>query len=292
MPFDRDAAKAAGYSDEEIDYYLSSKRAAAPAARGSSTPRRTGFAESALATLTPIGATLGAVLGGTGGAAAGGIGAVPGVLVGTSAGAASGRILEQAVRRLLGAPPAQAEVFGVPLPQAFDLPETALGYASGQAAGGVVAAAPGAAFRALRAAPAGVRKAALRFLFGQIPGVRTAQDLAELATTFRRVPPAEVAATRPPARRPALPRNRGPQSREQTLYKPAAAAAPKPPGSLSELATVLERSLELERQMTAAGFTSAQKAMVRAELAGPVAPGALGNVMRRPPSTYGPQVGQ
>jgi hypothetical protein len=190
MPFDREAAKAAGWKDAEIDSYLA-KQSASVRPRG-----QYDWREEALGKLPGLGAGVGGALGFAAGLPEGGIGAIPGTLIGTGAGAATGRNLEQMGRRWIGLPQAQANVFGQPLPQALDLTETALGYTSAEAVGLATAHIPSAA-RAL-ALHRWARPAA-RVVASMLPG-GTARAVSRLSAALEAAQEMAAAAVQAPVR--------------------------------------------------------------------------------------------
>lgn len=112
MAFDREGAKKAGYSDQEIETYLASKRSGKP--RGVVPENLRDPTRRALGLLPVAGGAIGGGLGATGGAAAGmGVGSIPGAVVGGVGGAAlggaGGRAAENALlQALLGDEPMDA----------------------------------------------------------------------------------------------------------------------------------------------------------------------------------------
>lgn len=173
MAFDRAGAKAAGYTDDQIDAYLMAKGAAGSAQnRIASGPEQSpmpsrapsNLTRTALGLLPAAGGTIGALAGGAGGTVFGmGVGGFPGAVGGGTLGSAGGEAARQLAMRAMG----------------YEAPETA-GEAAGQigmqgALGGGLTAATLGAGRALQAVPA-VGKTALHLMF---PGLGKGAALAE-----------------------------------------------------------------------------------------------------------------
>lgn len=116
----------------------------------------------ALAMLPAAGATAGGVLGGLAGLPEGGVGAIPGAVIGGGLGAASGRVLENAGRKMMGlaANQGMVERMGAHLPPALSEPvdtaEQALMGGLGEGAGTAAFGIPGRLAGGLERGAAGI----------------------------------------------------------------------------------------------------------------------------------------